>query len=167
MPGTQNRKLILASASPRRYTLLEQLGLKAQVVPADIDETVLIDEQASGYVLRLSEGKARKVATQMGPDAVVVGADTTIDFCGQILGKPVDLQQCLEMLGALGGQTHQVITGVTVVFHGARFVKHLSGSYSNVVGLPLYETSEMLQRVQVGSPCVGNQCVGSKGKGKK
>lgn len=179
--------VILASASPRRRELIEQLGLKPVVKSADIDETPHTGEDTRDYVLRLSLGKARKVADQMASSDIVIGADTVIDYNGQILGKPHCLQQSVDMLSKLSAHTHQVLTGVTVIagdrreslavetsvtmcritekeIHaywlsgeprgkagsyaiqgkGARFVESISGSYSNVVGLPLFETAAML-----------------------
>jgi len=155
--------VILASASPRRRELIEQLGLKPVVKSADIDETPHIGEDTRDYVLRLSLGKARKVADQMASSDIVIGADTVIDYNGQILGKPQSLQQSVDMLSKLSAHTHQVLTGVTVIAgdrreslaggkagsyaiqgKGARFVESISGSYSNVVGLPLFETAAVL-----------------------
>jgi len=185
-----NKSLILASSSPRRKELIEQLGLSPRVVPADIDETPGAAEKTRDYVLRLSLTKATKVADQLTSGApVVVGADTVIDFQGQIMGKPASLEQSIDMLCQLSAQTHQVQTGVTVISgslvescnvvtevtlcklslaeiraywqsgeprgkagsyaiqgKGARFVEKISGSYSNVVGLPLYETAKILAR---------------------
>ena len=183
------QSVILASASPRRRELVEQLGLTTHVTSADIDETPLAGEVTSDYVLRLSLGKARKVADQFDSDKLVLAADTVIDYRGQIMGKPKSLQQSIEMLSQLSAQTHQVLTGVTVICgaavesltvatsvtmrdiseneiraywltgeplgkagsyaiqgKAARFIKTICGSYSNVVGLPLFETAAMLTR---------------------
>jgi septum formation protein len=182
-----SRTVVLASASPRRRELLEQIGLTPVVRSADIDETPLSTENTSDYVRRLSLGKAEKIAGQATAHKVVIGADTVIDYNGQIMGKPASLEQCIDMLSQLSAQTHRVLTGVTVIgdslvesqvvgtdvsmreiteaeirayWHtgepqgkagsyaiqgrGARFVKGISGSYSNVVGLPLFETATML-----------------------
>jgi len=181
--------VVLASASPRRRELVEQLGLTSRVQPADIDETLFSGEDSRAYVLRLSLGKARKVADQITTDEIVLGADTIVDCRGQIMGKPDSLQQSIGMLRQLSAQTHQVFTGVTLIRgslvesfavvtdvtmcsiteremrnywltgepqgkagsyaiqgRGARFIETISGSYSNVVGLPLFETATMLAR---------------------
>lgn len=183
---------MLASASPRRRELIEQLGLIPCVTPADIDETPLAGESTRDYVVRLSLGKARKVAEQSMAEDIVLGADTVINFHERIMGKPHNLQQCVEMLRELSAQTHQVLTGVSLICgnlvesfavetsvtmrditedeiraywstgepqgkagsyaiqgRGARFVSSISGSYSNVVGLPLFETASMLARMGI------------------
>lgn len=188
--------LILASASPRRLQLLQQLGLEARVQPADIDESLLHGEAAHAYVERLSAAKAKTVFERLDTadkaSHLVLGADTTVVCNGRILGKPQNRADALEMLQMLSGSTHRVITGTAIVnaslsesvvcvtevdfidippalleayWHcgepqgkagsyaiqgkGACFVKELRGSYSNVVGLPLYETAELLVRAGI------------------
>jgi septum formation protein len=112
--------LILASASPRRRDLLEQIGLTFEIETADIDETPQLAEDPKSYTMRLAEHKAAavmaKLAKQRDPARLVVlGADTTVVCGGQILGKPVDEADAVRMLRLLSGKTHQVITGVAVV----------------------------------------------------
>jgi septum formation protein len=107
------RHLILASASPRRLHLLEQLGLRPQVVPADVDETPRDGEEPVAYVQRVAAEKADAVARHH-PDAVVLAADTTVDLDGTILAKPVDRDDARRMLRALSARTHRVHTGVAV-----------------------------------------------------
>lgn len=179
--------LILASQSPRRKELLEQLGYHFTCLPADIDESVLAQENPEQYVSRLAIEKARVIAKQYDESVVVLGSDTSVVFGTHILGKPASLDECIAILSMLSGQTHQVITAVAVV-KGERtevfvvrtevdfkvlteqeisrywqtgepqdkagaygiqgiagqFVKKIRGSYSAVVGLPLYETSQLL-----------------------
>jgi septum formation protein len=179
--------LILASQSPRRKELLEQLGYHFTCLPADIDESVLAQENPEQYVSRLAIEKARVIAKQYDESVVVLGSDTSVVFGTNILGKPASLDECIAILSMLSGQTHQVITAVAVV-KGERtevfvvrtevdfkvlteqeisrywqtgepqdkagaygiqgiagqFVKQIRGSYSAVVGLPLYETSQLL-----------------------
>jgi septum formation protein len=108
------RRLVLASASPRRSELLRSVGLEFEVIPADIDESVLPGETPGAYVARLSHEKAAAVAARIGIDAVIVAADTTVDVDGLILEKPVDVDDARRMLGLLSGRTHLVHTGVTV-----------------------------------------------------
>jgi septum formation protein len=201
---TAGVRLVLASASPRRSELLRSVGLEFEVVPADIDEFVLPGEMPAVYVARLSADKAAAVAERVGPDVIVVAADTTVDVDGQILEKPVDAGDARRMLGLLSGRTHLVHTGVTVLpsspsagvgsettgtTTGARagstvvvetavqfveltpamvewyvttgepfgkaggyaiqgaggaFVRRLDGSVTNVIGLPLAETLELI-----------------------
>jgi septum formation protein len=112
--------LILASASPRRRDLLEQIGLTFEVETADIDETPQIGEEPIAYVKRLAEHKAASVFARHNADPsrerlIVLGADTTVVCAGQILGKPGDETEAASMLRLLSGRTHQVITGVALV----------------------------------------------------
>ncbi|MBB5058382.1 septum formation protein [Granulicella aggregans] len=106
----------MASASPRRKDLLEQIGLTFEVETADIDETPHLAEDPTAYVKRLAEHKAAAVFARHANRSrlVVLGADTTV-VCGQILGKPVDEADAARMLRLLAGTTHQVITGVAIV----------------------------------------------------
>lgn len=105
-------ELVLASSSPRRSELLGQVGLRFEVRPADIDESVLSNEPPTDYVRRLSIEKAVAVAR---PGEVVVAADTTVEVDGEILAKPVDADDARRMLQMLSGRVHRVHTGVTVM----------------------------------------------------
>ncbi len=186
-------RLVLASASPRRSELLRSVGLEFEVIPADIDESVLHGESPAAYVARLSAEKAAAVAERVGSDVIVVAADTTVDVDGLILEKPIDAADARRMLGLLSGRTHLVHTGVTVhrsvgvgsgktgrtivvetavefgeltsemvewyVATGEPFgkaggyaiqgaggalVRRLDGSVTNVIGLPLAETLDLI-----------------------
>lgn len=113
-------RLVLASRSPRRIEILERLGVELVVEPADIDETPLPGETALDLVVRLAVGKARAVAERLaaaGGEAslVVLGADTTVEIDGEILGQPDDDQMAARMLRRLSGRTHRVHTGVAVL----------------------------------------------------
>lgn len=112
------RSIVLASASPRRAELLEQIGLSFHVKPADIDETPGCNESAEQYVERLAREKAL-AGRAFVPDSVVIGSDTSVVLDGRILGKPVSVADAVGMLEALSGKTHQVMTGVAVVSEGA------------------------------------------------
>ena len=107
-------RLVLASASPRRRELLTLAGFVFEVKAADIDETRRACEAPVEYVRRLAMEKAQAVA-KLNPDAVVLGADTTVVLDGEVLNKPVDLVDAERMLRRLSGRTHQVHTGVAVV----------------------------------------------------
>ncbi len=111
--------LILASASPRRRELLAQAGYMFEVVPAHIDETQHANEDPAAYVARLALEKARAIHAQH-PDAIVLGADTTVVLNGEVLNKPADLAEAEHMLRSLSGQTHQVHTGIAVVSSSAQ-----------------------------------------------
>lgn len=185
--------LYLASASPRRRQLLEQLGLRFEVMAADVDETPIPGEAPAAYVSRLAHTKAQAVAARLGdPTAPVLAADTTVVLEGGILGKPRDRAHGLAMLAGLSGRRHQVLSAVAlssrgelhaalseswVTFRsispaeaaaywetgepgdkaggygiqglGAVFVERLEGSYSGVMGLPLFETAGLLRRAGV------------------
>ena len=106
--------LILASGSPRRLTLLQELGLEPLVVPADIDETPQPGEDAASYVERLAIEKGAAVVSGADADAVIVSADTIVVLDGELLGKPVDDADASAMLRRLSGRTHEVITGVAM-----------------------------------------------------
>jgi septum formation protein len=111
------RRIILASASPRRADLLRQVGLEFEVCPADIDESLRDGEPPANYVARLSVQKASEVAitAPAGLPAIVIGADTTVEVDGEILGKPTDDHDARRMLDRLSAVPHRVRTGVTVM----------------------------------------------------
>jgi septum formation protein len=188
-------RLVLASQSPRRRELLEQLGLAPEVRPARTDESVLPGEAPRDYVLRVAREKARAVDGD-----VVLAADTAVVLGGEVLGKPVGAEDARRMLRALSGSAHEVLTGVCVrraavrlelaqvvstavrfapltpaaiewyvrtgepldkagayAIQGAggAFVLGVDGSVSNVVGLPLAETADLLRRAGLALPWDG------------
>lgn len=187
MSVPQDSVLLLASASPRRRDLLQQIGVPFDIAAHDVDETPRNGEKASDYVLRMACEKARCAVSRAEPGHVVLGADTAVVLDGRILGKPRDRADAVETLLALSGRSHQVCSAVAlcdggrtetrlsvtdVVFGsvsrseaeaywetgepadkagsygiqgaGALFVARIGGSYSGVVGLPLYETARLL-----------------------
>lgn len=108
-------KIILASSSPRRQELLEQIGIEFTVCPAKGEEKTT-STQPSKVVEELSLLKAREVAESFdGEDAIVIGADTVVAFHGKIMGKPVDREDAARMLQKLSGNIHSVYTGVTAI----------------------------------------------------
>lgn len=188
--------LILASASPRRAELLQQIAVPFSVSPQALDESALPDEKPADYVLRLAQAKAEQCWALSDKAVPALGADTIVTIDGDLLGKPEGREAAIEMLLRLSGQTHEVMTGVAIVAEGvsevvlsrselrfctispaqaaaywetgepadkaggygiqgrgALFVEHLQGSYSAVVGLPLYETAQLLRLV--GLPVLG------------
>lgn len=106
-------KLVLASGSPRRKELLGELGVPFEIVVSDVDEDIR-EKDPKKLVMKLAERKARAVARKR-PDAVVLGADTTVACKGEILNKPKDEADALRMLNLLNGSWQQVYTGVAVV----------------------------------------------------
>lgn len=181
----------LASGSPRRRELLQQIGISFRVVGAAVDETVLPGEAAGAYVSRLAAAKAEAGWERLNEaDAPVLAADTAVLLDGKILGKPLDRQDAEGMLLRLSGRTHEVLTAIAlrttsglqskisrseVAFRAitveearaywetgepadkagayaiqgraAAFIAELRGSYSGVMGLPLFETAELLSKV--------------------
>src|SRR6185312_8863494 len=180
--------LVLASASPRRLELLQQIGIVPDAVdPAEIDEAPLPRELPPAHVLRLARAKAEAVRPRH-PGAFILAADTVVACGRRILGKPDDERAARGFLTLLSGRRHRVYGGVVAIGpdgrsaarrvvsqvgfkrlsdaeiaaylatgewrgkagayaiqgRAAALVEWMSGSYSNVVGLPLYETAQML-----------------------
>ena len=106
-------KIVLASQSPRRKKLLDQLGLLFEIIPSTCDE-VITSRNPTEVVTELASQKAMEVAGRI-PDALVIGADTIVVHNGEILGKPESPAQAVEMLATLSGAVHQVYTGVSFV----------------------------------------------------
>lgn len=176
--------LYLASTSPRRREILESLGIDFEVAMVETDESPRTGESAEDLVLRLATAKAEAAA-----DAdYVLGSDTVVVLGDEVLGKPEDIDAAVDMLLALSGRSHTVLTGVALktpngtevvlsktdvqfreidrdeaiaYWHsgepvdkagsygiqglGGVFVKGIQGSYSGVMGLPVFETVELLK----------------------
>lgn len=107
--------LVLASDSPRRKKLLELAGWEFKAIPAEIDESSLPGEEPRSYVMRLARQKAITSASQALPGSLVIAADTAVVFSGQIIGKPADPEEAVEILTRLRGQRHRVYTALAVV----------------------------------------------------
>jgi septum formation protein len=107
-------KLILASASPRRRELLQQIGVACHVKPVHISEIPQSNESPAAFVERMAREKACAGLAVADDTAVVLGADTVVVCDGQILGKPTDRNDALKMLLQLSGTEHQVMTAVAV-----------------------------------------------------
>ncbi|MFD2167785.1 Maf family protein [Thalassotalea euphylliae] len=189
---------ILASQSPRRQSLLEELGYVFESQPADIDESVLVGESPADYVARLALAKASAVSEVRADNLAVLGSDTTVVYEESILGKPEDFDDFERMMNMLSGRTHQVLTSISVVqgpLHNtqviatqvtfkqlsskeiknywlsgepqdkaggygiqglaAQFVADIQGSYSGVVGLPVYETVQLLSEFGISNSING------------
>jgi len=181
-------QIILASASPRRVELLQQIQVGFIQQVADIDETHQAGETASHFVSRLSHEKAQAIQGKNPEGLPVLGSDTIVVIDEHILGKPEDNQHAVEMLSLLSGHTHQVMTAVTLVTQkqaktslnvsdvtfmtlnkktmdayvrtgesigkagayaiqgiAGQFITEIRGSYSSIMGLPLYETRKLLE----------------------
>ncbi len=194
MKNSRYSKLILASASPRRVELLEQVGvIPNQIIPANIDETPLPREKASDLALRLAIQKAQALPLP-SQDTLILAADSVVALGRREIPKAEDLDTARTCLNALSGRKHVVYGGIalrlpdgkiisrlvatSVRFKvltqdeiqvyldsgewdgkaggygiqglAARFVKNINGSYSNIVGLSLYDTMNMLEGVGFG-----------------
>lgn len=112
-----NRKIILASTSPRRKELLAKTGLAFDVVPGSYEEDMTLPLPPKELVVLLSKGKAESVAP-LYPDAIIIGADTFIVFGDKVMGKPHTPEKAKEMLKTLCGECHSVITGFTIIDTG-------------------------------------------------
>ena len=108
------KKIILASASPRRRELLKHLGLTFEVIPSKIEEDVKDGEEPCEHVLRLARLKAQEIARDQD-SAVIIGADTIVVLGGEILGKPKDEEEAFAMLSQMSGRVHRVFTGFCVL----------------------------------------------------
>jgi septum formation protein len=114
MPTTNSTPvLVLGSSSPRRHQLMRYLGVPFTIDPSTIDETPPPNATPSAVALSLAQQKAVDVARRHD-DAVVIGADTLVDLDGRILNKPVDVDDAVQMLRMLVGNTHQVHSGIAV-----------------------------------------------------
>ena len=108
-------RLILASASPRRKALLKVLGLEFDIIVSDCDEIIDYSLSADNIVKSLSLQKASNISKKAGNDAIVIGADTVVEYDNNILGKPKDYNDAVRMLKMLSGNTHHVYTGFTII----------------------------------------------------
>ncbi|HIZ78397.1 MAG TPA: septum formation protein Maf [Candidatus Lachnoclostridium stercorigallinarum] len=109
-------RIVLASGSPRRRELMEQIGIRTEVMPSSVEERVTSDIPDQ-VVLELSGQKAEDVAEKTeGRDVLVIGADTVVASEGRILGKPGSVAEAGEMIASLAGKCHQVYTGVTLIY---------------------------------------------------
>ena len=120
-PYLANHRIILASTSPRRRTLLEQICVKFEVIPSSFEENLPKHSFAepADYVIATAMGKAAAVAAQHS-DAVVIGADTVVILGSKILEKPLDAEDAQQMLTQLSGKTVNVVTAVCICSAGVR-----------------------------------------------
>jgi septum formation protein len=197
------RGIYLASRSPRRRELLSQISVRYHLLlfrdrpgeAVDVDESTFGGETPEAYVERIARTKAdvawQRMIQRNLPRAPVLSADTTVSLDGKIFGKPANREHATEMLSAMSGRSHDVLTAVAlksddwmesvvsrsevkfktltpaeiaayvesgecddkagayaIQGRAGRFVVELRGSYSGVVGLPLYETGELLDKLR-------------------
>jgi septum formation protein len=195
-----DRSIYLASRSPRRRELLGHIGVRFHLLlfraepeaDPEVSEELRPGERADAYVLRVARAKAeagwRRMLQRNLPHAPVLAADTTVALGERIFAKPADRREAAEMLAALSGRRHEVLTAVAVKYEArletalsvsevrfrelapeeirdyvasgecddkagayaiqgraARFIAEIRGSHSGIVGLPLYETAQLLE----------------------
>ncbi len=181
--------LYLASGSPRRRELLEQLGVKFEIIKVAVDESRLANETPLAMVVRLASAKAAHGRALAANNLPVLAADTIVAKGNEVFGKPRSRAEGLVMLATLSGTTHEVFTGIALDVDGRQltrtsvtrvqfrtidsaeaeaywasgepadkagsyaiqglggvFISHIEGSYSGVVGLPVFETAELLRQ---------------------
>jgi septum formation protein len=199
-----DKKIYLASKSPRRRELLRQVGIEFELLSlrsdpargADVSEDVDAGEAALAYVERVAREKGdfawRVLHLRRMPLRPVLSADTTVTVDGQILGKPADAREAAAMLERLSGRTHQVLTSVALHYTdiveqvtqvsnvrfatlsaetiraycatpepydkagaygvqglAALFIEHIEGSHSGIMGLPVFETAQLLRKAGI------------------
>ena len=154
------KEWILASASPRRKEILEELGLQFTVCPAQGEEKIDTTDPEK-IVAALALQKAREVAEGTERPALVIGSDTVVALDGRILGKPGSREEAAEMLGALSGREHTVFTGVAVLAPGVRRVFHCA---TQVEFYPL-NGEEIAWYVSTGEPMDKAGAYGIQGQG--
>lgn len=145
-----NKKLILASNSPRRRQLFALGNWEFNVIGADVDETPLANETPAEYVLRLAQAKALAIKDKAESDAVIIGSDTTVVDGDVMLGKPVNAQDAEGMLKQLRGRTHQVYTGLAL--HRMRDGKTLTEFSVTDVPMRNYSDDEIRAYIKTGDP---------------
>ena len=152
-----NKKIILASASPRRRELLSQIGMDFEVRVSDASESA-VSYEPSELVKALSALKASAVFDQLSKEekeeSLVIGADTVVSLSGSIMGKPKDRQEAVNMLLGLQGRVHQVYTGVTFIFQADLREAPMKVSFFEKTDVSVYPMSqeEILSYVATGEP---------------
>jgi septum formation protein len=157
--------IVLASASPRRATLLRQIGLACRIHPSTLDEdgeTPFEGESPDAFAVRLALAKAMEVAERLG-QGLVIGADTVVICDERILGKPRDDAEARASLTLLAGRTHRVITGVAVV--EAKTGRAEIGTASTSVRMRPYDAEEAARYVASGEPLDKAGAYGIQGRG--
>ncbi len=153
---------VLASASPRRKQLMEQIGILPEIMPSRKEE----EKEGTGpgeIVMKLSRQKALEVAGMYGEGTVIIGADTVVSIHGRILGKPANHQEAVEMLLLLQGNTHQVYTGVTVISKAGEMGQVSFFEETDVSVYPMSE-AEIYQYIKSGEPMDKAGAYGIQGK---
>lgn len=158
----KNKKLILASGSPRRIELLKMLGCKFRVIPSQIEEKISSQLSPIQNVKRLSRLKALDVASKVS-NGIVIAADTIVVLNRKILGKPKNKEEAKEMLKKLSSKEHEVITGIAVV--DAKSKKILQGAVVTKVKFRKLNRDLIRSYIVSGEPLDKAGAYGIQGKG--
>jgi len=142
-------EIVLASSSPRRKELLEQLGLKFKIISSNVDETAE-EEDACLLAEKLAEIKAHEIARNLEPGYLVIGADTIVCIDSEILGKPKDETEAFDMLRKLSGKTHKVITGIALVESLSK--RKIISHEETLVKFRDLEDKEIMRYIKTGEP---------------
>ena len=155
------KKVVLASSSPRRYEMLKQIGLKFEVIPADIEEVIDTKLIPENMVQKLSYDKAFYVANKFN-NLIVIGADTIV-LKDEILGKPNNEEHAFKMLKSLQGAWHEVITGVTVI--DSSDLRYVNAFEKTRVKMKPLSESDIRSYIKTGEPMDKAGSYGIQGKG--
>lgn len=156
--------LVLASASPRRREILGRLGVPFTVEPGEVDETPRPGEEAQALAERLALAKARGIAARhRGAESLVIGSDTVVTRAGRLYGKPADPAEAVEMLRALRGGPHTVVTGLAVVRCADGATRTLT--VPATVVMRSYGDEEIAEYVATGEPLDKAGAYGVQGEG--
>lgn len=163
MDTPDSMNLILASGSPRRREILGQLGRPFTILPSNVDETPLPDESGTALALRLALAKARDVAARQD-HALVIGADTVVEREGRLFGKPGSAAEATEMLQALRGGPHTVVTGMAVVRSSDQKVR--TAAISAMVYMHNFSDERIAAYIATGEPMDKAGAYGAQGEGR-
>lgn len=155
-------KIVLASGSPRRKEIFEQVGVKFQVQPSNIEE-IITKDLPEDIVIELADVKAVDIAKYYNEDTIIIGADTLVALDGQVMGKPKDKQDAINMIVKLQGNKHQVYTGVSVILKG-KTEKKINFFEATDVWVNPMEESQILSYVASGEPFDKAGAYGIQGK---
>ena len=188
---TNYPEIILASASPRRAELLDQMGVKYSIHPVDIDESSQANETPESLVQRLAIEKSQAIPLGESNGLAVLGSDTLGLLNNELLVKPRDFEHAHLMLSNMSGNWHEILSAVALSYKGktelrlnrnrvlfrklslaeiedywetgepqdkagayavqglaAAFIERIEGSYSGIMGLPLFETADLLKKIE-------------------
>ncbi len=157
--------VVLASSSPRRRELLQQVGIPFTVDTSYVDETMPEGTAPEDYVKELSKRKAEAVSPRH-PDSIVIGADTIVALEDKILGKPKDQTAAYEMLCMLSGKVHSVYTGVTIIYPPWKGPRH-TDTFSVRTDVKMYDSDKRILRdyAACGEPLDKAGAYGIQGRG--